>query len=200
MTNQITEERWKQAQQGELYHYQYQYNNEETYERSALIILQDHFKVNVKTNLIGKKILESGGGCYPASYFCEGLNKAVNIEPLCDQFPEEIKSKLLSKNIECVSTSFEEYKTRIKFDEVWFFNVLQHVKDPVLQIENAKKIAKIIRVFEPLDTAINNEHPHSFNFDFFVHNFPDVEVEKYNGGSISGFHQASCAYLTWIKK
>ncbi len=198
MIKQITEERWIQAQQGEVHHYQY--DNKETYERSALIILRDHFKLDVKTDLVGKKLLESGGGCYPASYFCEGLKKVVNIEPLCDHFPEEIKSKLLSKNIECISTSFEEYKTRIKFDEVWFFNVLQHVKDPVLQIENAKKISKIIRVFEPLDTVINNEHPHSFNFDFFVHNFPDVEVKKYNGGSISGFHQASCAYLTWIKK
>lgn len=197
MVEKISQERWESAQSGEINHYQY--DDEENYKNAALTILSGYFKIDTENDLVGKKILESGGGCYPASYFCSGLKKSVNVEPLCEEFPEQIKSKLSAKNIEYVSTPFEDYKTNIKFDEVWFFNVLQHVKDPVLQIENAKRIAKIIRVFEPIDTAINNEHPHSFNIDFFRTQFPNTEVKLYEGGTVAKFHGANCAYLVWTK-
>lgn len=193
----ISQERWEQAQSGEIN--DYDYGNEENYKNSAYIILRDHFNIDPENDLVGKKILESGGGCYPSTYFCKGLKKVVNVEPLSDKFPENVKSRLNNANVECVSVGFEDYKGRSKFDEVWFFNVLQHVRDPYLQIENAKRIANVIRVFEPIDTAINNEHPHSFNIQFFREQFPDAEVKMYHGGSVARFHGANCAYLTWTK-
>lgn len=193
----ISQERWKQAQCGEINHYDY--GNVENYKNSTYIILRDHFNIDPENDLVGKKILESGGGCYPSTYFCKGLKKSVNVEPLSDKFPDNVKSRLKNANVECVSVGFEDYKRHLKFDEVWFFNVLQHVRDPYLQIENAKRIANVIRVFEPIDTAINNEHPHSFNIQFFREQFPDAEVKMYHGGSIARFHGANCAYLTWTK-
>jgi hypothetical protein len=197
MVEVISQERWVQAQEGEIHHYDY--GNEENYKNSVYVILRDYFNMNPETDFVGKKILESGGGCYPAVSFCGGLKKAVNVEPLYDRFPENIKSRLSNLNVECISVGFEDYKGRSKFDEVWFFNVLQHVKDPCLQIENAKKIADVVRIFEPIDTAINNEHPHSFNMEFFREQFPNAEVKMYHGGSSARFHQANCAYLTWTK-
>lgn len=197
MVESISQERWEQALSGELNHYDY--NNKENYNRTSIIILKDHFGINVETDLVGKKILESGGGAYPSTSICLGLKKAVNVEPNYDNFPEEIKDYLKSKNVEGISVGFEDYTGRAKFDEVWFFNVLQHVRDPSLQIENAKKIANTIRVFEPIDTATNNEHPHSLSVKFFEEQFPNTEVKVYQGGSIHGFHGANCAYLTWKK-
>ncbi len=197
MVESISQERWEQAQNGEVAHYDY--GSEENYRNSSYIILRDHFNLDPEKDLVDKKILESGGGCHPSVYFCKGLKKAVNVEPLFDKFPDNIKNKLNSAGIETLSVAFEDYKGRTKFDEVWFFNVLQHVRDPLLQIENAKRIASVVRVFEPIDTAINNEHPHSFNIEFFKEQFPDAEVKMYHGGSVSGFHGANCAYLTWTK-
>jgi hypothetical protein len=193
----ISQERWQEAQTGEVFHYDY--GNEENYKNSVFIILRDHFGINPESDLTNKKILESGGGCYPAVYFCGGLKKSVNVEPLYDKFPDNIKETLTNVNVECLPIGFEDYKGKSKFDEVWFFNVLQHVRDPFLQIKNAKKIANVIRVFEPIDTQINNEHPHSFTMDFFREQFPDSDVKMYQGGSVGGFHGANCAYLTWIK-
>lgn len=193
----ISQERWEQAQSKEINHYDY--DNEDNYKNSSYIILRDHFNIDPENDLTNKKILESGGGCNPSIYFCKGLKKAVNVEPLYDKFPESVKSKLNNANVECISVAFEDYKGRSKFDEVWFFNVLQHVKDPYLQIQNAKRIANIIRVFEPIDTAINDEHPHSFDMQFFIDQFPNAEVKMYRGGSVGGFHGANCAYLTWTK-
>jgi 2-polyprenyl-3-methyl-5-hydroxy-6-metoxy-1,4-benzoquinol methylase len=34
------------------------------------------------------------------------------------------------------------------YDEVWIYNCLQHTQDPELIIQNAKKSAKILRIFE----------------------------------------------------
>lgn len=197
MVEPITQERWEQALSGELNHYDY--GNAENYKRASLIILKDHFNVDLENDLVDKKVLEIGGGAYPSVLHINGLAKAVCVEPNFDNFPQEIKDRFESANIEGISIPFEEYKGRTKFDEVWFFNVLQHVRDPLLQIENAKKIAKTIRVFEPIDTATNNEHPHTFSETFFKEQFPESEVKVYHGGSINGFHGANCAYLTWTK-
>jgi hypothetical protein len=197
MTESISQERWEQAQMGEESFFQPNYESEDVYKNTASIILENYFNINLQTDLVGKKILECGGGCYPASYFCTGLKKVVNVEPLYDKFPDIVKQKLLSKKIESVSIPFEDYTTKIKFDEVWFFNVLQHVRDPIMQIENAKKIAKIIRVFEPINTAINNEHPHSFNLEFFENQFSNTKIEIYKGGTMDKFHQADCVYFVW---
>lgn len=193
----ISKERWNDAQLGEVNRYDYE--NKENYKNSAYIILRDHFQIDPEIDLVGKKVLESGGGCYPAVYFCKGLKKAVNVEPLYDKFPDHIKTLLTDAKIECISTGFEDHKGRLKFDEVWFFNVLQHVRDPYMQIENAKNISNVVRVFEPIDTAINNEHPHSFSIEFFKEQFSDTEVKMYHGGSVARFHGANCAYLTWTK-
>lgn len=197
MVEPITEERWNQALTGELNHYDY--GNAENYKRTSMIILKDHFNLDLENDLVNKKVLEVGGGAYPSVFHVTGLSKAVCVEPNFDNFPEHVRDKFESAGIEGLSIPFEEYKSRSKFDEVWFFNVLQHVRDPFLQIENAKKIAKTIRVFEPIDTEINNEHPHTFSETFFKEQFPESEVSVYHGGSINGFHGANCAYLTWTK-
>ena len=64
----ISKERWNDAQLGEVN--DYGYGNEENYKNSAYIILRDHFQIDPEIDLVGKKVLESGGGCYPAVYFC----------------------------------------------------------------------------------------------------------------------------------
>jgi hypothetical protein len=199
MVDSISQERWEEAQRGEEIFFHHDYENESAYRNTAFIILQKYFNLNIETDLVGKKILECGGGCYPASYFCVGLKKIINVEPLYDKFPDSVKQKLLSKKIESISVPFEDYNTKTKFDEVWFFNVLQHVRDPIMQIENAKKIAKTIRVFEPINTPVNNEHPHSFNLEFFENQFSNIEIKVHKGGSVDNFHGADCAYFVWEK-
>ena len=54
-------------------------------------------------------------------------------------------------NINWIPSALEEWETEMTFDEVWFFNVLQHVIDPKACLEKAGKIAGVVRVFEPVD-------------------------------------------------
>ena len=192
----VNEQMWVKAQHEEGK--DYDTDSYENYLKGHKIILQDQFNIDVDKDLVGKKIVESGGGCYPAMYSCKGLSKAVNVEPLFRRFPEEVKQRVeVEAGIECISIPFEDFRTEEKFDEAWFFNVLMHVKDPYEQLDIAKKIAKTVRVLEPVNTNINVEHPHCFTVEWFEMQFPDTEVKRLPGGSIEGFHVADCAYLTW---
>ena len=188
--------RWTQAQHDEFCDYDTE--SFENYLKGHKVILTDHFNIDVAKDLVGKKVIESGGGCYPALYSCKGLSKAVNVEPLFSKFPNEVKDRVeVEAGIECLSIPFEFYKTEEKFDEVWFFNVLMHVRDPYVQLEKAQEIANTVRVFEPVNTEINIEHPHCFTIEWFQMQFPDTEIKKYIGGSTEGFHSVDCAYFTW---
>jgi hypothetical protein len=46
------------------------------------------------------------------------------------------------------------------WDEVWIYNVLQHTVDPRLIIENAKRAAPVLRLFEWIDLPPHDGHPH----------------------------------------
>jgi len=51
--NPISSERWVQAQSGEVAHYDYE--NVDNYKNSAMVILKDHFGIDVEKDLMGKK-------------------------------------------------------------------------------------------------------------------------------------------------
>ena len=195
----VNDHRWDQAQYEEGV--DYDTDSYENYLNSHKIILQDFFNIDMDNDLVGKKVVESGGGCYPYVYSCKGLSRAVNIEPLFSQFPDQVKQRVeVDAGIECLSIPFESFEPEEKFDEAWFFNVLMHVKDPYDQLEKAQQIANTVRVFEPVNTAINIEHPHCFTHAWFEAQFPDTEIKRYVGGTVPGFHGANCSYFTWTSK
>jgi len=104
----------------------------------------------------GKKILDIGGG--PVSLLLKCLNiKGKVIDP-CN-FPKWVELRYMMAGIEYEKIKAEDIKER-DWDEVWIYNVLQHVENPQKVIKNAKKAGKIIRIFEWLDTLENKGHPH----------------------------------------
>jgi hypothetical protein len=60
----------------------------------------------------------------------------------------------------------ERWRAR-PFDEVWGYNVLQHVVEPAEVMETARECAlKTIRWFDVVDTPIYPVHPHSIKADW----------------------------------
>jgi hypothetical protein len=60
----------------------------------------------------------------------------------------------------------EDY-TGPAFDEVWGYNVLQHVRDPAAVMTTARRCAlKTIRWFDVVETPIYPVHPHSIKADW----------------------------------
>jgi len=80
-----------------------------------------------------------------------------------------------------------------KVDEIWLLNLMQHVKDPDLLIEKAKKNSRVIRFFEPINLPTDNQHPFSFSENDYKEYFGDC-VKIYNSIGEKNFHTATCAY------
>jgi hypothetical protein len=203
MTNKINDETWDKAQNTELWHMMRDTADEECHRHGTEVIFNHHFGVDYKTYFKDKTIVESGGGRFPHVTFCDGAKNKISVEPLFDSLDEYSKKYQLDNGVQVVTGAFEDYDPPedLDVDEVWFFNVLQHVKDPSYQIEKGKEIAKVVRVFEPLNIPTDAAHPHMFDASFFEERFPDTEVKIYQPDpKWFPFFGAECAYLVWEKE
>lgn len=146
----------------------------------------------------GKKIIEIGCADIPGLYYCSGFKRGIVIEPMPSNILIEL-AKSTEPNIEIIKAPAEDIEFP-KVDEVWLFNVLQHVIDPDVIINKAKAAAKIIRFFEPINDHIDLCHLHSFTLDYFKGHFGDCVIHyEDHKGRVQGFHEHECAYGTWIK-
>lgn len=183
----ITKERWEQAQIGEkkchdvidlkqyYAYYEFMYN--------------EYFKyLSLDKDLNNKSILEIGPAKISGLLFCSNYKKSYIVEPTKY---DDVDHLYEDKDIIFIRDTYEDCESPV-VDEIWLLNVLQHVVNPDLFIEKCKKHAKKIVFFEPIDTAINNEHPFSFSEEDYRKYFGD-SVTLYNGGR-SEFHTAKCVY------
>ena len=146
----IDETRWDDAQSMELWHMHRDTAKEDCHEHGTNVIFKEHFNLNYKKDFIGKTIVESGGGRFPHVAFCGGVKRKISVEPLYSKLDDYCKQFQNNMGIEVIECGFEEYEPEngLDIDEVWFFNVLQHVRDPELQIKKAKEICAICPVLK----------------------------------------------------
>jgi len=110
-------------------------------------------------DLSGISVLDFGGGPCSLLLKCRNVRGAV-IDPL--DFPEWVRMRYQLAEIEFFCETAEGFNGE-GFDEAWLYNVLQHVIEPEQVIRNAKKAAKLLRVFEWIDTPTNEGHPHALS-------------------------------------
>jgi hypothetical protein len=187
--NGISLERWQQAQVAEAkYHKDPLDKLLSNYKESY----RQYFKwLGIEHNLNGKKIIEIGCANIPALHFCTNYTGVI-IEPL----PSDILQSLVKDMPVTLIKDPAEYVDLSGYDEVWLFNVLQHVIDPKLLVENMKKIAKCIRYFEPVNMGTCVHHPHGFTMDDFIELFGEANHYPDNPSAVS-FHSHECAYGVW---
>jgi 2-polyprenyl-3-methyl-5-hydroxy-6-metoxy-1,4-benzoquinol methylase len=141
--------------------------------------------------LEGKKILDIGGG--PTSLLLKtyGLARAKVIDPL--QYPTWIYNRYDTANIEW-QIEYGEYITEDadSFDEVWIYNVLQHTRSPEKIIDNAKKIAPVIRMFEWINLPAYEGHPQALTKE-------RLDTALGAIGSIGKADDGTDCYHIWLK-
>jgi hypothetical protein len=183
----ITMERWAQAQTAEA-----QFHNEP---KDKLVNMYrdsyaQYFKWTGISALEGKTIIEVGCAHIPALMFCTDY-KGIIIEPL----PSDILLGITQDMPVEVIREPAEY-VDITGDEVWLFNVLQHVIDPDELIANMKRCADVIRYFEPVNMETSTHHPHGFTMDDFTRWFGAPNHYPANP-TARNFHTHECAYGVW---
>lgn len=106
--------------------------------------------------LSDKRVIDIGGGPSSMLLKCEGLIEGVVIDPI--DYPEWTKMRYDAKNI-VVEVKEGEECDHTGWDEVWIYNCMQHTHDPRKIIENAKRAAPILRIFEWIDIPPHDGHP-----------------------------------------
>ena len=106
-----------------------------------------------------------------------------------------IKNKL----IVLIEQPAEEIDFNFRVNEVWLFNVLQHVINPSKIIYNCKRISKRIYFFEPINCGLSDCHLWDFNLEYFKDHFGNC-VQHYKGNKeAKNFHTHECAFGIWKK-
>ena len=110
----------------------------------------------------GKKILDIGGGPVSLLLKCHDHGGSKVVDPI--KYPKWTIDRYASNNIEYDQKPGEDVDEE-GYDEVWIYNCLQHVIDPEKIINNAKKAAPVIRIFEWIDIPSHEGHPHELKED-----------------------------------
>ena len=103
-------------------------------------------------------IIDIGGG--PSSLLLKALNgnRLGVVDPM--RMPEWVGLRYDAAGINHVRRAGEDLEAS-GYDEAWIYNVLQHTEDPEAVILNARSAAKLIRIFEWIDTPTNVGHIHT---------------------------------------
>lgn len=193
MKQPITKDRWLEAQEGEK-----AFHIAEPLEMSFehyKIAYQHYFKwLDINPDLKGKSVIEIGPGRIAGLLFCSNFKLSYILEPTEYEGVDHLYKR---ENLLVWKKTAEEIDLP-RVDEVWLFNLLQHVQDPDLLIEKCKQVAKVIRFFEPVDLPTNLEHPFTFSMDDFKGYFGDCVKEYAANQGIEGFHGARCAYGVYL--
>ena len=105
----------------------------------------------------GKTIVDIGGG--PTSMLLKTINLNCGrvVDPL--RYPVWTTDRYRSKGISVTTIRGEDFNWD-GYDEAWIYNCLQHTDYPEKIIANAKKAAKVLRLFEWIDIPAHEGHPH----------------------------------------
>jgi hypothetical protein len=115
-------------------------------------------------DLGGASVLDVGGGPTSLLLRCNNYPSAAVVDPLV--IPEWVRQRYHTVGIKFLQHRAEDIGFLFgpgSWDEVWIYNVLQHTDDPELIVHNARRCGSIIRLFEWVDTRVNQGHPHSLS-------------------------------------
>lgn len=143
-----------------------------------------------------KNILDLGGG--PCSLLLKTTRfgnvtpsrpkheLSVVVDPC--RYPDWVAHRYHSHGIDLRRVPAEHVQTKDLYDEVWLYNVLQHTEDPAKIIQNgfrALRSGGIFRVFEWVNTPVNDSHPHSLTEEFLTEALGE-------GGNVDQFAHDGC--------
>ena len=115
-------------------------------------IPQSHFSFDAGN----KRILDIGGGPSSMLLKCKNLKEGKVCDPI--DYPKWTKLRYEVHNIKVSVQPGEEVNEK-DWDEVWIYNCLQHVESVEQIINNAKRSAPVLRLFEWIDIPAHDGHP-----------------------------------------
>lgn len=122
-------------------------------------------------DLGGVDVLDMGGGPVSMLLKCRNRGKCHVVDP-CD-YPDWVAARYEAADIFYHKVRAEDVAFDEPFDEVWLYNVLQHVHNPKKVVAQCLKYGRIVRVFEWLEIGVGAGHPH---------NLLEADLDRWFGG------------------
>ena len=114
-------------------------------------------------DLKGLSVVDLGGGPVSLLLKCENSASALSVVDPC-AYPDWVKARYEACGIAYFQQRAEDFHCSA-YDEVWLYNVLQHVEDPEKVVAMAKQARRVVRVFEWIDIPAYQGHPHELKAD-----------------------------------
>lgn len=106
----------------------------------------------------GKSIIDLGGGPTSMLLKCFNFDQALVVDPC--EYPDWVAQRYAAHGVEYAQANAEDLVAGdARFDEAWFYNVLQHTEHAREIVEVARRNAKVVRCFEWIDTERTLGHP-----------------------------------------
>jgi 2-polyprenyl-3-methyl-5-hydroxy-6-metoxy-1,4-benzoquinol methylase len=113
-------------------------------------------------NFGSRSVIDIGGG--PCSMLLKSAAKDRLVVDPCS-YPAWVRARYEDTKIRYLKMKAEDFLEKVfvkeKVDLALIYNVLQHTEDPEKIIANIREIANEIRIFEWIDTPINEGHIHT---------------------------------------
>lgn len=103
-----------------------------------------------------RKVVDIGGGPVSLLLKCSNVQGTV-VDPF--RYPKWVRDRYLTAGIEVRNVKAEDF-TETGWDEVWIYNLLEHVEDPAKVVANARRAGRVLRIFEWLGWLPNGPHRH----------------------------------------
>ena len=190
--NKVSKEQWLAGQEIERAHHD-EINKENGYQHYKESYEQYFKHVEIDKDVGEKIIAEIGPADYPALLYCKNQGVSVIVEPM----PSKTLEDICKENGFILEKELAEDAELPICDEIWLFNVLQHVMDPDKIIDRCKEASDIIRFFEPINAGTGPEHHHEFDLDYFRKHFGDCVKHYPKNNEAINFHRWECAYGVW---
>ena len=136
-------------------------------------------------DMSGASIIDIGGG--PVSLLLKCVNFTGTVLDPGSSYPSWVYDRYTSLGIQYIVEVGENLNVT-GFDEAWIMDSLQHTVNPELVLRNAKKVAKIVRIFEWINTVSSRFSPHIIT-EAFVNRVLGIKgtVEYLNLFGYTGF-------------
>jgi len=135
-------------------------------------------------DLDGASVTDIGSGPWSLLLRCYNSGGLIAVDPI--PWPTSVLRRYATYNIQFIQKGGEEIGDLPMADEVWIYNCLQHVEDPLLVIANARRIGRRIRIFEWLNTPTDTYHLHTLTSEMLMQAFSGAAVERVRTISLTG--------------
>jgi len=168
----------------------HEFVKQEMYSREMQLLTDYSTPFDGEFDMRGKSVLDIGGGPVSMTLRCYNASHLTVVDPIA--WPKSALRRYEQYGIDFYQCAGEDLSTVDVYpaDEVWVYNVLQHVSDPNQVLAEAKKHLNKrgrLRIFEWINIPADKCHPHVLTPELLSNGLTGLRIEKLRIPRLTGY-------------